>query len=82
MTSVLWDEVAINAVAGYLKDDAGTVAGLMQRIADLGRDPRPPDASRLGDGMLYRLRDGRYRVVYAIQDAEDLVTVLHVGRTG
>jgi len=53
---------------------------LARRIRALGTQPRPPGCQKLaGDGERYRLRQGRYRVIYAIDDAERLVTVFRIG---
>jgi len=53
---------------------------IVTRIRSLGRDPRPFGSEKLsGKGNLYRLRVGRYRVVYSIGDAELVVVVVRVG---
>jgi mRNA interferase RelE/StbE len=53
---------------------------LARRIRALGMQPRPPGCQKLtGAGERYRIRQGRYRVVYAIDDAERLVTVFRIG---
>lgn len=53
---------------------------LLPAIADLANDPRPPGVKKLsGEGELYRLRVGDYRVVYGIDDAAQTVTVVKVG---
>ena len=53
---------------------------IVTRIRSLGRDPRPFGSEKLsGKGNLYRLRVGRYRVVYSIGDAELVVVVVRAG---
>jgi mRNA interferase RelE/StbE len=53
---------------------------IVTRIRSLGRDPRPFGSEKLsGRGDLYRLRVGRYRVVYSIGDAELVVVIVRVG---
>jgi mRNA interferase RelE/StbE len=59
----------------------GPVQGrLLPAIADLANDPRPPGSRTLtGETDLYRIRVGDYRVVYAVDDAAQTVTVVKVG---
>jgi mRNA interferase RelE/StbE len=53
---------------------------IVTRIRSLARDPRPFGSEKLsGRGDLYRLRVGRYRVVYSIGDAELVVVIVRVG---
>jgi len=50
------------------------------RIRSLARDPRPFGSEKLsGKEDLYRLRVGRYRVVYSVADAELVVLIVRVG---
>ena len=51
-------------------------------ISALAPEPRPRGVKRLAESGLWRIRVGRYRVVYSINDKEHLVIVLRVaGRT-
>ncbi len=51
-----------------------------EAIAGLAEDPRPAIASRKLRGREgYRLRVGDYRVIYDIDDEEEVVSVLNVG---
>lgn len=53
---------------------------LVARIEALARDPRPPGCDKLaGHSDRYRIRQGDYRVVYSIDDAEHVVLVVKVG---
>jgi mRNA interferase RelE/StbE len=53
---------------------------IVTRIRSLGRDPRPFSSEKLsGKGNLYRLRVGRYQVVYSVGDAELVVVVVRAG---
>ena len=52
---------------------------IVDRIAALADDPRPPGCQKLSGGDKYRLRQGHYRVVYLIDDASKQVTVFKVG---
>ena len=52
---------------------------LLERIGELRLAPRPAGARQIvGAVRTYRLRAGVYRVIYHVDDAARLVTVLHV----
>jgi mRNA interferase RelE/StbE len=55
------------------------VRKILTRIKSLAHDPRPLDGEKLTGQDRYRLRQGRYRIVYAVQDREHAVTVVTVG---
>lgn len=64
---------------GRLPDtDAARVRAAIAALAD---DPRPPGCKKLvgEEPVLWRIRVGSYRVVYAIDDGAKTVTVLKVG---
>jgi mRNA interferase RelE/StbE len=46
---------------------------IMRRIKALGENPRPSGCEKLSSRELYRIRQGKYRIVYSIQD--DVLTV-------
>ena len=48
-------------------------------IGSLGEDPRPSGCLKLTGRDGWRIRIGNYRVVYEIDDSNQVVTVLHVG---
>ncbi len=53
---------------------------VVKRISELAGDPRPRGCQKLsGEHERYRVRQGRYRVVYAIDDEAFLVEVVKVG---
>ena len=49
-------------------------------IARLALDPRPSGCVKVGAGDLYRIRAGRYRVLYEVRDRELVVLVVRVAR--
>ena len=52
----------------------------LQTIIALSHDPRPPGAKKLvGTADDWRVRNGQYRIVYSIDDAEE-VTVFIVAK--
>jgi len=52
---------------------------ILSRINSLAEDPRPPGCEKVTGRDRYRLRRGRYRIVYAVQDEARTVTVVKVG---
>jgi mRNA interferase RelE/StbE len=52
---------------------------ILSRIEKLANGPRPPGCEKLTGGERYRLRQGRYRILYSIQDDEHAVWVAKVG---
>ena len=52
---------------------------ILNRIVTLAENPRPPGCEKLTGQERYRLRQGRYRIVYSIQDDELTVWVVKVG---
>jgi mRNA interferase RelE/StbE len=52
---------------------------ILNRIKKLEDNPRPPGCEKLTGQERYRLRQGRYRIVYSIQDNELTVWVVKVG---
>jgi mRNA interferase RelE/StbE len=51
---------------------------ILNRISALAEDPRPSGCEKLTGQERYRLRQGRYRIVYSIQDDELTVWVVKV----
>ena len=52
---------------------------ILERIEALAEDPRPPGCEKLSGQQKYRLRQGRYRILYSIQDDELTIWVVKVG---
>lgn len=53
---------------------------ILQRIEMLSRTPRPHGIQMLrGEERYYRLRQGDYRIIYEIDDAAKLVTIIKIG---
>jgi mRNA interferase RelE/StbE len=58
------------------KNDLGKI---IERIETLAENHRPPGCEKLTGQQKYRLRQGRYRILYSIQDDELTVWVVKVG---
>jgi mRNA interferase RelE/StbE len=52
---------------------------VVARIERLAAEPRPAGCVKLTGGDRYRIRQGRYRIVYEVRDAELIVLVVRVG---
>ena len=52
---------------------------IVRRIDGLRVDPRPPGCEKLSVRDVYRVRQGAYRVVYAVDDAARSVVIIKIG---
>jgi mRNA interferase RelE/StbE len=53
---------------------------IIQKIKSLSEHPRPVGCEILaGDDVLYRIRQGDYRIIYEIDDALRQIAVLKIG---
>jgi mRNA interferase RelE/StbE len=52
---------------------------IVARIEALSDDPRPPGCEKLTGREQYRVRQGAYRIIYAIEDDRLVVYVVKVG---
>jgi len=51
---------------------------ILKRIELLTAEPRPLGCEKLTGQERYRLRQGRYRIVYSIQDTEQTIWIVKV----
>ena len=49
------------------------------KIQHLASEPRPAGTEKLSGQEKYRLRQGNYRVLYAVDDAQLAVTIVKIG---
>ena len=75
-----WEIQALDQAAGFLRDDPVGVAALWETVSQLGDEPRPPESFPYGSPDLRRLRAGRYRVFYTIDEQRQVVEIDHVAR--
>jgi len=52
---------------------------LVERISKLAEDPRPSGSEKISGQEKYRVRQGRYRILYSIEAQDLLVQVVKVG---
>ena len=55
------------------------VRRILAAIQALAENPRPPQAKKLSGQDRYRLRQGNYRILYAIEDDRLIVCVVKAG---
>ncbi len=69
------------AVLAYLRGlEDSLKKRIGQKISGLSVDPRPRGSIKLeGEKNLYRVRVGKYRIIYTIDDIEAAVLILRVG---
>lgn len=56
--------------------DRRRIAAKIQRLAS---EPRPAGTEKLSGQEKYRLRQGAYRVLYSIDDAQSAVVIVKIG---
>jgi mRNA interferase RelE/StbE len=54
------------------------VKHILARIEALRDDPRPPGSEKLSALERYRIRQGNYRIIYGIEEAEVVVEIVKV----
>jgi len=52
---------------------------VVTKIRSLSVEPRPPGSEKLSSHDLYRVRQGNYRVLYTVQDADLVVVIITIG---
>ena len=52
---------------------------VIEAIRDLAQTPRPRGIEKVKSTGLWRIRQGDYRIVYAIDDSQKLVIILRIG---
>lgn len=52
---------------------------IVARIQGLAGQSRPPNCEKLAGEEKYRLRQGNYRILYSVDDAATIVTVVKIG---
>ena len=52
---------------------------VVERISQLAENPRPFGCEKISGQEKYRVRQGRYRILYAIEDQDLIVQVVKVG---
>ena len=67
------------AQRGLDKLPASDFLAVIETIKCLAQEPRPKGIEKVKTTGLWRIRQGDYRIIFAINDNEHLVTVVRVG---
>ena len=67
---------AVKELEGLPVKDRRRVVARMQGLSD---QPRPPGCEKLTGHDLFRVRQGKYRIVYEVQDHDLTVTIFKIG---
>ena len=54
------------------------VSRIIDKIRSLSSNPRPPGCEKLSADERYRIRQGRYRILYSIEDDKLVVLVIKI----
>lgn len=76
----MWEPTALDAAAGYLKDDPHSVDDLLQVTDQLAENARPEQSRPWGTDHR-RLRHGPWRVLYRVDPGAGTLHIERVGRT-
>jgi mRNA interferase RelE/StbE len=74
--NVIFRRSAEKELRGVPKADLGRITA---EIRGLGTDPRPHGCEKLVASDHYRLRQGDWRVVHAVDDRSKTVTIVKIG---
>lgn len=77
---VQWSDEALASAQHFLVDDRDGLLPVFAAVDLLAHDPRPADAFDWG-GDRFRLRVGRYRVIYEVTHQTVTIEVIHLGRS-
>ena len=55
------------------------VSKIIDKIRSLSSNPRPPGCEKLSTDEKYRIRQGRYRIVYSVENGKLLILVIKIG---
>lgn len=58
---------------------AKDLSKIIEKIKHLAQAPRPHGAEKMEGGDRYRIRQGDWRFIYTIDDADKMVVVIKVG---
>jgi len=56
------------------------IARILELVNNLAQNPRPRGCEKLSAFDRYRIRHGRYRIVYSIQDKQLTIWVIKIAR--
>lgn len=78
--TMIWQPAAMAGLLRIRATDPQATKDVRMAIAALTATARPPDSTPLGTAGLRRLRVGDTRVLYEIDDVNEAIHVLTIGR--
>jgi mRNA interferase RelE/StbE len=66
-----------------LKKEKSLVRRLDKKIRSLAQDPRPPGCKKLKSDRydnMYRIREGDWRILYAVEDDQVVILIMDIAR--
>ncbi len=51
---------------------------ILNKINGLAHDPRPSGCQKLSESEKYRIRQGKYRILYSVQDDELTIWIVRI----
>jgi len=73
---ILFNRSAVDELEKIPRKEIGKVVG---RIRGLEENPRPPGSQKLSAPERYRIQQGDYRIVYAVDDEKKVVQIFKIG---
>jgi mRNA interferase RelE/StbE len=67
-----------------LKKEKSLVRRLDKKIRSLAQDPRPPGCKKLKSDRydnMYRIREGDWRILYAVEDDQVVILIMDIARS-
>jgi mRNA interferase RelE/StbE len=52
---------------------------VLDTVKDLTNSPRPKGVEKIKSAGLWRVRQGDYRIVYSIDDKQQIITIVRIG---
>ena len=77
---IIWEPGATDQAVRFLKDDPAGLAAVYETVDKLAETPRPATSTAYGPNAR-RLRVGKYRVLYLIEEDVIRILVTHLSRT-
>jgi len=68
-----------SAVAELEKIPRRDLGRIVAKVRSLGENPRPEGCQKLSAQERYRIRQGDFRIVYAIMDEERTIVIFKIG---
>lgn len=78
--TIIWSVSAVRTLRDFREQDPDGATAIRRAVETLADDPRPDASSPYGPAYR-RLRVGRYRLMYRIDDKEISIIVLNLARS-